>query len=228
MGFVAEGVSRFSRSCFSTSIMKPFCIYCGKNEGTTKDHIPPKCFFLNPCPNLQRITVPCCEICRRRDEINDATVRNILISTIEAEAHDAVQSQLAGARNRSFKFSHQLHLVLSHLTQADIYSSGGIYLGAKPAFDLNNLMMDSFLHRIVRALLHKERKCGFVESNIEWRLNPPIEICHNFANDAKTRHIGDIFSYSYAFMENNLTSSIWLLTFYGNVRFFIHIQLTTD
>lgn len=205
--------------------MKQFCIYCGEKDATSLDHIPPKCLFLRPCPNVARITVPCCEPCRRRDETNDALVRNILISTREAEPHHAVQGQLAGARNRSFYHPSQLRAVLQHMTQADVHSAGGIYLGSAPAFDFGSSVMDGFLHRVTRALLHEEQKCGFVPSTIEWRVNPAPDVCHDLAREGRSRVVGDVFSYSALFLEGHL-NSIWLLTFYESLRFVVHLQLT--
>src|SRR5436309_2883728 len=64
---------------------KALCIYCGNSPGVTRDHIPPQCFFEEPCPNINRITVPCCESCKLADEPNDAKARNLIISTMQAE-----------------------------------------------------------------------------------------------------------------------------------------------
>ena len=203
--------------------MKRPCIYCGQNEGTTQDHIPPKCLFPRPSPNIALITVPCCEPCRRRDEINDALVRNLLISTCEAEPHQAVQSQLASTRNRSFKRPSQLKAVLRQMTQADVHSPGGIYLYSAPAFNLDSPVMDSFFHRVARGLLHEERRCGFVPCTTRWRPNRDPVTCANFAREGRSRGIGDVFSYSVCFLEGHL-SSIWLLTFYDRLHFFIHLQ----
>ena len=169
------------------------------------------------------ITVPCCEPCRRRDETNDALVRNLLVSTCEAEPHQTVQDQLASARNRSFDLPSQFKAVLRHVIQTDVYSPGGIYLRSAPAFNLDSPIMDSFFHRVVRGFLHEERRCGFVPCAIIWRRKRDPVICADFARKCGSRAIGDIFSYSFLFSEGHL-SSIWLLTFYDRLHFFIHLQ----
>jgi len=199
------------------------CIYCGQNEGTTQDHIPPKCFFPRPCPNISRITVPCCESCRRHDEKNDELVRNLLVSTCEAEPHQAVHDQLASTRNRSFERPSKFKAVLRHVIQADINSPGGIHLRSAPAFNLDSPVMDSFLHRVVRGLLQEERQCGFVPCTIEWCRKRDTVICADFARQRGSRAVGDVFSYSVWFSDGHL-SSIWLLTFYDHLHFFIHLQ----
>jgi hypothetical protein len=203
--------------------MKGLCIYCGEMEGTTHDHIPPKCFFPKPCPNIQRITVPCCEACRLQHETNDAFVRNLLISTIEAEPHQAVQSQLGTRRNRSFRDRQQLKAVLNHMALADVHSKAGIYLGSAPAFNFDSPRMDSFFHRLARGLLHEETQTGFVQSRIEWRRNPPPDICEDFLRQGRFRVVGDIFSYCVLLVEGELTS-LWLLTFYERLRFIVLLR----
>src|SRR2546426_7746043 len=105
------------------------CIYCGEHEGTTRDHVPPQCFFEQPCPNIERITVPCCLSCKLAGESNDANARNLITSTIEAEPHRVVRSQLSSARNRAFRDHGQLPPVLQHMVRADVHTPAGIYLG---------------------------------------------------------------------------------------------------
>lgn len=207
--------------------MRTLCIYCGQNPGATFDHIPPKCFFLKPCPNIIRITVPCCERCRLAGEKNDELVRNLLISTEEAEPHSTIQKQLAGARNRAFADCRRLDAVRQHIVLADVHSKGGIYLGSAPAFDLNTPVMDAFFDRIGRGLLHEEKSTGFVRLRSQWQLNPPQDICDNIANQGKSRTVGDIFSYSVQFLEGSL-SSVWILTVYGRLRFSLHLQTPQD
>ena len=202
--------------------MKHPCIYCGQKEGTTRDHIPPKCLFLRPCPNIARITVPCCEPCRRRDAKNDELIRNLLVSTREAEPHPVVQTQLAAARNRSFDHPSQFKAVLRQMVQADV-CRGGIYLRSAPAFNLDRPFMNRFFERVARGLLHEEKRCGFVPCTTEWRRTRDPVICAKFARERGSRAIGDVFSYSVLFSEGHL-SSIWLLTFYDRLHFFVHLQ----
>jgi hypothetical protein len=156
-------------------------------------------------------------------ELGISNEPGLLISTREVEAHEIVQTQLAGARNRSFECPSQLKAVLRHMTQADVHSSGGVYLGSAPAFNLDTPVMDSFFHRVVRGLLHEERQCGFLPCTIQWRLSPDRVVYADFVRVGRSRSIGDIFSYSALFLEGHL-ASIWLLSFYGRLRFIVHLQ----
>jgi len=200
---------------------KKLCIYCGKNPGVTRDHIPPQCFFEEPCPNINRITVPCCESCKLADESNDAKTRNLIISTIQAEPHRVVESQLAGARNRSLELG-QFRVMLDHMVQADVRSPGGIYLGSAPAFNLDSPVIDAFLHRMARGLYHTVKKSGFIPSEIKWRTNLPPDAFGIFASGL-SRTVGDVFSYRVVFPEGS-QDSLWLLTFYERVHFVVHLK----
>jgi hypothetical protein len=202
--------------------MKKPCIYCGHAPGVTRDHVPPKCFFEEPCPNIRRITVPCCETCRLRGESNDAHARNLIISTIEAEPHPVVQGQLSSARNRAFKDFGQMPTVLKHMVRADVHSRGGIYLGSAPAFNFDSPVIEGFLHRVVKGLLHEEKRSGFVLSSIKWEMNLPEDLYAMFAH-GRSRAVGNVFSYSFLIRGGSL-DSLWLLTFYESIRFVVRLQ----
>lgn len=203
---------------------KPLCIYCGQNPGITRDHIPPRCFFEEPCPSINRITVPCCEPCKLADEPNDAKARNLIISTIQAEPHRVVESQLASARNRGLEYYGQLPTMLDYMVQADIHTPGGIYLGSAPAFNFDSPLIDAFLHRMAKGLLHTVKKSGFMPSKIRWRANLPNDDFGIFASGV-SRTVGDVFSYHAVFTEES-QDSLWLLSFYERLHFVVHLQST--
>ena len=111
------------------------CIYCGRQPGKTRDHVPPKCFFPMPMPAINRITVPCCETCRVNRGKNDGRVRNILISTVEAERHEVVQNQLAEKRNRSWQVdTSQLREMVDTMVRLSVMTPHGLHVGSCPAF----------------------------------------------------------------------------------------------
>src|SRR5262245_11848143 len=197
-----------SRQPTASVVKQTLCIYCGQHPGTTRDHIPPRCFFEVPCPNINRITVPCCPACKIADEPSDAKARNLFISTLQAEPHPAVERQLAGARNRALKVHGQLPNLLAHLVEADVHSPDGIYLGSAPAFNLDSQVVDSFLHRVVRGLLYSISKSGYLPSKIKWRTNVPPDVLATFPSTI-SRSVGDVFSYRVVFAEGS-QASLWL------------------
>jgi len=190
----------------------------------TKDHVPPQCFFLDPAPNINRVTVPCCEKCRKVGEKDEAPIRNLLISCLQVESHPVVQTQLAERRNRSFKLDPtQLEQIVERMVPITIRTSSGTAIGTAPGFNLDSPLMDNFLHRVTRALVHKERKTGYVASTIKWKLNPPTQTLSGFNQFGQTRHVGDIFSYSVIFSPQPPTS-YWYLQFYQHLNFLVDFK----
>src|SRR5262249_581161 len=106
------------------------CIYCGLREGSTKDHVPPKCMFLSPMPNdIQMITVPCCEECRTRHQGDDAVARNFLISSAAAESRQLSDDQIEKRRNRSLERDRTLLKQMTDaITMADVFLEGKVSL----------------------------------------------------------------------------------------------------
>jgi len=200
------------------------CVYCGRHEGTTRDHVPPRCFFPTPMPNINRITVPCCDGCRISGGKNEALVRNIFISTIEAEPHAVVQSQLASKRTRSWEIDRtQFEAMLNAMVDVHLWSAAGRHLDWRPAFNLDRPVINDFFDRILRALVHEEREAGYVPSVTKWRLIRNPRICADFPANAKARFVGDTFSYHVAFVIGSL-GSMWLITFYERLHVMAHFQ----
>lgn len=55
---------------------KPICVYCGKREATTRDHVIPKALFLKTPVNA--VTVPSCSECNRYKKRRDDYFRDML------------------------------------------------------------------------------------------------------------------------------------------------------
>ena len=106
---------------------KPICIYCGKREGTTKDHVPPKGLFPVPRPNM--VTVPCCEQCRKGQSLDDEYfVRMIAMSRdanpAAAFARDAV--------HRTFTKAHKIgftRALLKSIAESPVHTPASLLLG---------------------------------------------------------------------------------------------------
>lgn len=198
--------------------MSDLCIYCGQRPATTKDHVPPKSFFPRPRPH-NLITVPCCYQCNAGYGKDDERVRNILTSLDATEDHPAIREQLGGNRNRSWQRGqgkNSVRHVLASLKVVDAYTAGGIFLGERLAFDLDQAVIDRFIGRTTRALIYHEYGVGFVEGHVAWR-KPPMEIKRPLS--AKPKSIGgDVFSYV-GYYKPGAAKSLWILKFYGGAEF---------
>lgn len=200
------------------------CIYCGCKEATTRDHIPPRCFFPEPRPS-NLITVPSCAGCNDGFSRDDEIVRDILVSLDTTENHAAVQNQLASNRNRSFDRPHaagKLKAILDSIKMVDCYTESGIFLKTAAAFNLDRPAVNRFLSRITRALLHHETGIGYVDCRVEWQLSPSAEkffaLPRELTSRFKVVSVTDIFTYAALCLPTSATS-LWILTFYQGVEF---------
>jgi len=195
------------------------CIYCGLRPGDTKDHVPPKCVFDYPLPtNTQRITVPCCDVCRRAGENDEALYRDLFISTRESEKNP-IAVKLAAKRNKSFEEdSSQMERIIRHMRLVGVPSPRGRVPAF--AFDLDSPEMHRFVLRMCRALLHEETKVGHIECRlINWKVNPEREIREELLSIAKGRVVSKEFAYAGVFLANEPVS-FWLLNFYEALEFY--------
>ena len=64
---------------------------------------------------------------------------------------------------------------------------------------------------------------GYIASATKWRRIREPRICADFISHAKTRSVGNVFSYGVVFPAGTLTS-LWLLTFYQRLHFIVHLQ----
>lgn len=210
--------------------MSKLCIYCGEREATTRDHVPPQCFFPVPRPD-NLITVPSCDICNGNYGKDDERVRNLLTSLDVTEKHPSIVGQIADKRNRAWrrtrgedKFLH----ILRSLKMVDVYSEGGIYLGRRPAFNLDQDVMDRFIERITRALISHETGVGYVKGKTEWNMAPtdediklmPKHIKDFFDTAGKSKEIGNgIFKYIGYYDNRFGANSLWIMLFYSGIAF---------
>ena len=175
-------------------------------------------FSRRPRPN-NLITVPCCYECNAEYGKDDERVRNILTSLEATEDNPAIREQLGGNRNRSWQRDggkSSVRHVLASLKAVDVYTAGGIFLGERIAFDLDQPAMDRFIGRITRALIYHENGTGFIQGHVAWRKAPTEK---KLPLIAKAKSIGgDVFSYV-GYYKPGAAKSLWILNFYGGVEF---------
>ena len=203
------------------------CIYCVKRNATTKDHVPPKCFFSEPRPN-NLITVPCCEKCNNFFGKDDEIVRNLITSFDTTEIHPSIQTQLADKRNRSLgrkESAFALQHLINSMQPVDCFSPGGIYLGSRPGFNLNQPAMNNFIRRITIALLYHEKQVILKNPIIDWRIlnlnaddfNSMPDKIKSFISSRKIHRIGNgEFSYMGCYLPH-IVDSLWIINFYDGI-----------
>lgn len=157
----------------SKSRRKQICTYCGERAGTTRDHIPPKGLFAKPRPNL--ITVPCCELCRESQSLDDEYfVRMISMRSGTADnpsasaARDSALRSLTKPAKRRFANS-----LLGSAKDFAVYSPSGIYLGQSMSYDVDLKRLCNVIERTT---------CGLFSHEFGQRL-PDGDRCKAYAID---------------------------------------------
>lgn len=208
---------------------KETCVYCGRCPGVTDDHVPPKCFFEEPCPNhAQRITVPCCEPCRREDQKYDTFVRNIIAGLLTTESTPYVNKHITARVTRSIeraRWETRRLAEIMKLKSATVFTPNGMRSAFAPALNLNIPEMDRFFERIARAVLYDAYHKGFFAGRIRWI--PIHAIPDNLARlcdkQSTQRAVLDVFEYRVS-PPFSAGTYIVLATFYKAATFIIQAQ----
>jgi hypothetical protein len=82
--------------------MQPMsCAYCGSQAGTTRDHVIPKCLFIEPLPEFM-VTVPACEQCHGpAKSSDDEYLRDMLVLSYGSQGHPIARRHANGSTWRA-------------------------------------------------------------------------------------------------------------------------------
>jgi hypothetical protein len=199
------------------------CVYCGCEEPTTVDHIPPKLFFERPYPpNL--LTVPTCLKCNKSFQGDDEYTRAITCIDMRSAKHPTVQLKMPTVL-RSFQKAEAVGFAKYLRTQ--MTDSAILGPDEKPmaqAVDADRARLNATGERIVRGLY-------FVEAGRPLPPGTPIRIScrpgvsssepavmqfarmHAAELDCRDGVVGDAFSYIALFHPQ---FSAWFLLLYGH------------
>jgi hypothetical protein len=174
----------------------------------------------------QRITVPCCEGCRKAGQNDEALYRDLFVSTRESEWNRKAVN-LAAKRDKSFERDwSQVERVVRHMRLVSLATPNGIVPAA--AFDFDSQEMNRFILRMCRALLHEETGLGHVDCEIiNWKVNPSSAERVEFLKLAKGRVVSEEFAYACVFLHGE-PRSYWLLNFYQSLEFFAIMESKWD
>jgi len=206
------------------------CFCCGE-PATTAEHVPPKCLFPRPRPT-DLITVPACRDCNSGSKLDDEYFR-LLITSATSDSEPA--AALLGDRILP-KANTKPALINSHvrsMRSVAVYSTSGLFVKVRPAFQFNRSRMQRVINKIVRGLFyHETRRRLLPDTKIdEVLLNPPLSPVHSFLLcSLPLRDVGDgnVFSYRFASREETSEWSPWYLMFYNQVLCVTAIQRGSD
>ena len=143
------------------------CIYCGTSPGHTSDHIPPKGLFSKPRPS-NLATVPCCERCRRTQQTDDDYFLRALITRIEASINPEARQLLQNVESAMRRPESRAFTVdwLGSMTQVDLLSSGGIYLGESYVQKADVRRLGNVVERTTKGLFYRQFSCRLPDSHM--------------------------------------------------------------
>ena len=205
------------------------CVYCGINDGITKDHIPPRSLFSKPKPN-NLITVPCCNDCNKRfKKDEDLFMGWVLFS--EAGTKKEGKKIWEQKLNRTFEKDYGLKKQIAKSFKiAEIFSPSGLYLGRRLISQIDPIRIENVIRKIVRGLFWFEYKEKIsLKSKIEI-----IGIPKN-SNNIDTlirnsicgsRFWEKIFEYRYLRKSKDTFESIWIMSFYRELYYIALIDMS--
>jgi len=193
------------------------------------DHVPPRSLFpVNLATDIEMVTAPACHKCHNYSQKDDTTTRNLLISTAAAEGESAVARGLAGKRDRSLtRGQTDIQKILEMISQVNVETPAGIYLGKKWAFDFDSPTMERFVERLARALLWYEFRQVHFKGAFTWRMNPelPNEVYEGIMRFGRLRMVHEVFAYGLTRMKKSRPA--WIIAnFYGSTEFVIRVART--
>jgi hypothetical protein len=218
---VKEAKTKASGKVTSTKrrlVAPKVCVFCGR-PATTRDHVPPKAFFLPPRPeNL--VTVPACASCNNGASESDDRFRNFVslrVGVGNSKRLDLWKSKVLPGIRRNRK---EFRRLVRSMRDVEVYTPGGIYLGMATQCAFEAEPHDSGIRRTVRGLYWYQFKEALPpEIPIEvlvlgqnWKaalgpLLPMMQLCD----------IGgpETFQYAFGRVADAPTASLWVFNFFA-------------
>jgi hypothetical protein len=219
---------------------KGTCVYCGSFGPLHMDHVPPENLF-EPHEGSNLITVPCCRSCNGAASKDDQYFL-VFIGLREGAKlkpeHDRLWQKVRRTlkRKEASKFRQN---VTSKIRFVSPVTATGIILPPALSVPINGLRVAETVNRFVKGLYcHETRRrlpdTHLVISHDELALqNPPIERTkeisqfRNLITQLQTtprKTVCTVFAYHWASNPAQSANTIWLLDFFGGIRFFCITQ----
>jgi hypothetical protein len=204
--------------------MAQLCIYCQVRKATTVDHIPPKCLFPKPRPDL--ITVPACRECNSQASLDDEYFRAALASRHETD-DSAAAKELRRILFRSFDRSPGWRAGWFEKTRFVEFIDDLGQRDVKMQYQMDYDRLAGVVERIIRGLHYHEfgaplpKDCPILIMQ-DWSL----EAKHKSAESKVAKFIASltneiektikegVFSYRRTSVEGDDLTAVWLLQFF--------------
>lgn len=205
----------------ATAKANKLCIYCQKAVADTQDHVPPKLLFPKPRPgNLA--TVPCCNICNGRFEMDDEYFRLTLTSRLEVssnrEAVSANTTAIRGldrAESEGFRFAFMSSIVAISPAGDPVREQDNSRVQAT----VTRIIKGLFYHQTGRPLPREYEANAFEVEDTPEMMPPQLYEVWETLKTCPQQDIRNMFSYRFYVMSANPNCSWWLMQFYESILF---------
>lgn len=177
------------------------------------------------------ITVPACESCNSSFGEDDGFVRNILGSLVDSEDHPDVIKDLRHRLRRSLTRDQKLFKrTLLSLSEAEVRTGAGLYLGTAQAFNLDQPQFDRFFKRLARGLLFHCTGTKLADCLIDWRPVPGANLAGlarqlEAIRPSHAGRVGDrVFDYLGFVADPDCMGSLWIARFYAGPVFIMRLD----
>lgn len=214
---------------------RPRCAYCGVEEATTRDHVPPKLLLQEPYPK-DLPTVPACLKCNRSFQADDDYTRLVLSVDVKATKQPCVLMTMPKlVRSLQRPEARGLATYLSRQTQPSlVLGADGLPLGQ--VIEVETARINATGRHILRGLY-------FLETGQKMPSDAKVHLGHvrdlrssdrdalvvaqvyRLCSDRRSKEIGSQFSYSAGF---NSQFSVWLLLLYQYFVWVATVQLSAN
>ena len=207
------------------------CAYCGA-KATQRDHIPPRCLFKKPRPDL--ITVPSCADCNQGASTDDEYLRLVLSMRHDTHRHpDASKAWTKARRSLNRPQARGLRKeTLDAVHTVNLQTESDLYIGKAGAINVDLPRTERVVERTMVGLYHHHRDQRLSDESeatafaLDGLPDSDIEIAeyfvrfYQFVSKADLHAIGDdVFTYRMRFLEGRPEAGVFFCTFYGAVNY---------
>ncbi len=200
------------------------CVYCGAQAEVTREHVIPQCLFPKPLPRYM-VTVGICFTCNNSKSIDDAYLRDFLLSDLASGKSPVAQQLRTGKFRRSVQKNRSeiARAALKRAYRKPLVTPSGIYLGCPIAVPVDARRLELSFERMVRGLYlhvrksHLPRDYTFDVARVDGFHTAAVwsEMRQTRAIIAAIRP--DVFVCQYVFDSKDHAVSRWLLLFYNTI-----------
>jgi len=194
----------------------PICAICGTNQGTTRDHVPPKSIFPKPRPS-NLITVPACIECNNGASVYDDLFK-VFLSLQATESNEMARRLFEEKTLKTLRRnSVLLERIKEESKEIEVINNDG-ELETRTGVLWDSQAHDAVIERTIRGLYFHhvgEPLSEETELSVQWLKEIPRELMPRL-NLFTRVEIGDNqVTYKYLIYDQDPRLSVWLFDFYG-------------